>query len=134
MKQKKFPVLAVLVVGGIGAATLLSAYFKPAVGDYATIQKMRADQERAKQENLPATSGPRTASTSTDLEKGMKDALAADAKGKGNVDRMPQNKEPLIKSGVPKTQRDVQINKAIPAGHWYRDEFRREEDEKKSPK
>lgn len=134
MKQKKFPVLAVLVVVGIGAATMLSAYFKPAVGDYATIQKMRADQERAKQANLPATSGPRAESSATDLEKGMKDALASDAKGKSNLERMPVRTEPMIKQGVPKREVDLKPNEAIPAGHWYREEFRKDKKDEKKPK
>lgn len=126
MKQKKFPVLPVLFVAGIGAATMLSAYFKPAVGDYAEIQQMRAEQERKKNADLPTTTGQRAESTSTDMKKGMEAALAAGASGNSNSERTPENKTPLIKKDVPKAQRDVAVNPAIPAGHWYREEFRDE--------
>lgn len=125
MKQKKFPWLPALLVVGIGTAAFLNAN-KPMVGDYATVQKHIADEQRKANEKAPETSGPRKTVSSDSLAKGMKDALASDAKPKGNMDRKPERTEPLIKSGVPKTQRDATVNPAIPASGWFRDEYRGE--------
>lgn len=124
MKQKKFPWLAVLLVAGIGTAAMLNAN-KPMVGDYATVRQHLAEEQRKKNEKAPETSGPRETVKSGDLAKGMKDALAAD-KPKGNMDRGTQRKEPLIKHSVPKSQREVTVNPAIPASGWFRDEYRGE--------
>lgn len=129
MKQKKFPLLPILLVAGIGTAAFLNAN-KPAVGDYATIQQKIAEEQRKRNEKMPETSGPRATVTSGDLSKGMKDALASDGKPKGNMDRKPERTNPLITHSVPKTQREVTVNPAIPAGHWYKDEYRGEKTEK----
>jgi hypothetical protein len=125
MKQKKFPWLPALLVVGIGTAAFLNAN-KPMVGDYATVQKHIADEQRKKNEKAPETSAPRQTVSSGDLAKGMKDALAEEKKPKGNMDRKTERKEPLIKHSVPKTQREATVNPAIPASGWFRDDYRGE--------
>lgn len=126
MKQKKFPVLPVLLIGAIGVAAALNAS-KPMVGDYATVQKHIADKKREENAKAPETSGPRQTVSSNDLAKGMKDALGKEeTTQRGNMNRMPERKGALITTSVPKTQRDATVNPAVPASGWFRDDYRGE--------
>jgi len=130
MKEKKFPVLPVSILGVmiVGGGIMISN--KPLVGDMEDVMKAKYEREKEQQdeESRKKIAGDsRTAPSDVQLKNELKNSLkTADTSNMGV--RKPKEKTPLITTGVRKHIEKVTPNDAVPAQGWYRSNFR---DEKK---
>jgi hypothetical protein len=133
MREKKFPLvpLAVMGVAIVGGAIMISN--KPLVGDMETVMK---EKERRNREAIEEQARNKVAgdSRSTTSDAQLKNELAASLKtpnkepdgeeGIGNSGIRQGEKVPLILFGVRKTIKKAQVNEAMTATGWYRPQYR----------
>lgn len=128
MKEKKFPVLPVSILGVaiVGGAIMISN--KPLVGDMEAVMKAKAEREQAQQEDAARqkiAGDSRTAPSDLQLKKELETSMKTETKGNaGPRDGAP--KTPLITQGVRHQVLKVPVNEAIPAQGWYKTEYRGE--------
>ncbi len=129
MKEKKFPVLPVSILGVaiVGGAIMITN--KPLVGDIEEVMNAKMAREKAQQDEASRqkiAGDSRTAASDTQLKNELKKSMTTGDTNMGV--RKPAEKMPLITTGVRKTIQKATPNDAIPATGWYRKEFH---DEKK---
>ncbi len=129
MKEKKFPVLPVSILGVaiVGGAIMVSN--KPLVGDMEEIMKAKEQQarEEAEQKALHNVSGDsRKSPSDVQLKNELKASMEVESNGGNMGIRDSGPKTPLILTGVRKQVKKVPINDAMPSTGWFREEFRGE--------
>lgn len=133
MREKKFPLVPVAVLGVaiVGGAIMISN--KPLVGDMETVMK---EKERRNREAIEEQARNKVAgnSRSTASDAQLKNELAASLKtttkepdgeeGIGNSGMRQGERVPLILFGVRKTIKKAQVNESMTATGWYRPQYR----------
>lgn len=125
MKEKKFPMIPVAILGVAVIGGGLMVMNKPFVGDHDEWAEMKAAQfkeEQARQAANNVAGDSRAAPSEDDIAKQMEGSLKND-RGNAGV-RAPERNEPLIVHNIPKKVTKVPVNDATTAQGWYSKESR----------
>ena len=119
MKEKKFPMIPVSILGVAVIGGGIMVMNKPFVGDHDEWAEMKAEQfkvEQARQASNNVTGESRQSPSEADIAKGMENSM----KPKGNEGvRTPDRQEPMIVHNVPKKVTKVPVNDATTAQQWW---------------
>ncbi len=121
MKDKKFPIVPVAIIGVAVVAGAVLSRTKPMVGSPEEIQdaKMKEALNASQQQAQNTISnGPRAQVKADDLKNEM-----AKTVGKSTPDRPNPSAQPLITSNVPQAPEKFKPNPSAVSGHWYTKEF-----------
>ncbi len=132
MKQKKFPILPVAILGVAVVVGAIMISNKPLVGDIETVMTAKMQRERAASEEASKgkiAGDSRTPATDATLKNELaKSMKGAEPDAGGNMGLRDQKVMPLLTTGVPKQVKKVPVNPAVPSTGWYRKEYRGDKD------
>jgi hypothetical protein len=133
MKEKKFPLIPVSILGVAIIGGGIMVMNKPFVGGQEEWAEMKAAQfkeEQARQAANNVTGASRKGPSEDDLTKQMEGSLKGGERGNAGV-RTPPREAPLIVHNVPKKVTKPPVNDATTAQQWWDDGSRFKDADKK---